>query len=83
MSYHRPQEILTFVSCKRDHAAVWTFMEMMPNEKPDWTSGAVLIQDRLGQWYLVARYLYNTDEQALESLDHGYYSDSHETVVML
>lgn len=82
MSYHKPQEIYTFVSQKRDHAAIWTFMEFMPNT-PGYTSPNFTVQARDGQWYLVSRDLYNTNEQAMRSLDHRYYSDSHETVVML
>lgn len=82
MSYHQPQEIYTFISKKEDYAAVWTFMAFMPND-PGTISPNYIVQDRNGQWYLVSRDLYNTNEQAMKSLDHRYYSDSHETVVML
>jgi len=82
MSYIKPQDIYTFVSQKRDHAAIWTFMEFMPND-PGVVSRSLTVQARDGQWYLVMRDLYNTNEQAMKSLDHRYYSDSHEIVVML
>lgn len=61
------QQILTFVSYKRDHAAVWNFMEFVPND-PGNTSPEMIMQDRTGQWWLCYRNLHNTNEQATKSI---------------
>lgn len=76
------QQILTFVSNNRDHAAVWTFMEFTSNDPgpthPDYT-----MQDREGQWWLCSRFLYNTKENALRSIEKHSYWDCIETVELL
>ena len=80
----RKQEILTFVTFTRDHAAVWTFIEIIPNESayvslPQLTHE--LMQTRDGKWYRATRDLFNTLTQAEHSVVGWHYEDATETVV--
>lgn len=77
------QRIMMFVSNNRDHAAIWTLMEFVTNAH-DHVPLAFKMEDREGQWWLVSRDLFNTKEQALDSLlkPNRYYG-ADETITFL
>ncbi len=63
------QEQLIFVTSTRDHAAVWTFLALMPNDithiREYYKNRMVQMRD--GQWYMMMRTLHNTLEEAKKS----------------